>query len=110
MKELSDFDIETISGSGGESAAQLAGALAGTWLSGGNPYVGALGGYAAGEIYDGIKNGYETAPPITEGLRSYNPNYNPGLIGGGWSGGGMSSQCFYDKDFVMGNPLECAGM
>lgn len=83
MKELSLSEINNVSGAGGEQVAQLAGTVAGTWLSGGNPYVGAFSGYAAGEIYNGIQNGYQTAPGVTQGVGSYNPNYNPGLIGNG---------------------------
>lgn len=80
MKELNLNKINIVSGSGGEQLAQLVGTVGGTWLSGGNPYIGALGGYAAGEIYNGIQNGYQTAPGISEGLGSFNPNYSGGSL------------------------------
>ncbi|MDT3251315.1 hypothetical protein QZQ97_10250 [Serratia sp. root2] len=81
MKELGLRETAQISGAGGEQLAQLGGTLVGTWASGGNPYAGALGGYVAGELYTGIQNGHQIAPGIGQGLGSYNPNYNPGLIG-----------------------------
>ncbi|ALE95462.1 TPA: hypothetical protein SMG11_001615 [Serratia marcescens] len=79
MKELNLSEINRVTGAGGEQIAQLAGTVAGTWLGGGNPYAGALGGYAAGEIYNGIQNGYQTAPNIDVGIGSYNANFNSDL-------------------------------
>lgn len=82
MKELNFSEISQVSGAAGaEQLAQLGGVFVGTWVSGGNPYAGALGGYIGGELYNGIQNGYQTAPGITQGLGSFNPNYNSGLIG-----------------------------
>ena len=44
MKELNLSEINRVTGAGGEQIAQLAGTVAGTWLGGGNPYAGDLGG------------------------------------------------------------------
>ena len=82
MKELTLNDIRAVSGGNGKDVAQLAGGVAGTYLSGGNAYVGMGSAYVAGEIYSGIRNGYTTAPGVSGGLGSFNPNYNPGLMGG----------------------------
>ncbi|EFH6681131.1 hypothetical protein ABT739_004487 [Salmonella enterica subsp. enterica serovar Anatum] len=44
----------------------------------------AVGGFLGKELYGSIREGYTTAPGVTTGVGSYNPNYNPGLIGSGF--------------------------
>lgn len=76
MKEINSATLSLVSGANGKDIAQLAGAAAGTWLSGGNPYAGMGAGWLSGEVYSGVQNGYSTAPGITQGLGSFNPNYS----------------------------------
>ncbi|EBR1860541.1 hypothetical protein BS860_24555 [Salmonella enterica] len=51
----------------------------------------AIGGFVGKELYGSIRDGYTTAPGITQGVGSYNPNYNPGLISSGFGPSASSS-------------------
>ncbi|TFZ51219.1 hypothetical protein E5C26_12740 [Serratia proteamaculans] len=90
MKEINTNDLKFIGGAGGRDLAQ--------WGAGGavlaltkNGQASLAAGYVAGELYDGISNGYQTAPGVTQGVGSYNPNYNPSLLGPWQPSGGASS-------------------
>lgn len=85
MKELNIDDIIEVSGAEGGLTAQLVGGMIATWAFR-SPYAGAIGSYIGGVMYNSIRNGYQQAPAVRTGLGSFNPNYNPGLIGGGRGG------------------------
>ncbi|EEG5674657.1 hypothetical protein G3G77_004725 [Salmonella enterica] len=91
MKVLNSEQLLVVSG--GVDHGELAAGAVGQFIGGtvGSEF-GPLGtrvGQAAGafvgkEIYTGIRDGYKTAPGISSGLGGFNPNYNPGLISGGF--------------------------
>lgn len=94
MKELSIEEIVDVSGAEGGLTAQLAGGLIATWAFR-SPYAGVLGSYIGGMMYNGIRNGHQKAPGVSQGLGSYNPNYNPRLLDNGWNYS-QNRECNFD--------------
>lgn len=81
MRPITEKELRLVSGSGTKEIISY-GAGAITYAVTKNTQASMLAGALAGEIYEGGYSG--TAPTITQGLGSYNPNYNPGLIGSGF--------------------------
>lgn len=106
MKELTSCELNLVSGGNGPSidpenaqilkdiAIDTALGAATTPLA---PWVGGGLGAASSVIHGAINHGPVNVPVDA-------------MIGPSWNGSGMSSQCYYDKDFVMGNPMACPGM
>ncbi|WP_073999808.1 hypothetical protein [Serratia plymuthica] len=90
MNEIDKNDLIFIAGAGGRDLAQwgVGGAILALTKNG---QTSLAAGYVAGELYDGIAHGYQTAPGINQGVGSYNPNYNASLIGPWQPSGGASS-------------------
>lgn len=102
MRELSILDIKFASGAvdHGELAAGAIGSFIGGSIGSefgpaGTRVGQAVGGFVGKELYGNIRDGYQTAPSVTQGVGSYNPNYNPGLMNSGfsssWGGGSATS-------------------
>lgn len=90
MKEMNINDLGFVGGAGGRDLVQW-GAGGATLALTKNGQASLAAVYVAGELYEGISNGYQTAPAVTQGIGSYNPNYNSGLIGTWQPSGGASS-------------------
>ncbi|NIF21623.1 hypothetical protein [Candidatus Pantoea multigeneris] len=93
MREISITDMESVYGasSQGELVAGAVGSYVGGTVGedvggaiGGNAGR-AIGGYVGKTLYDNIGSGYTVASPITEGLGSFDANYNSSLGDSGWS-------------------------
>jgi len=84
MRPVTEKELKEVSGSGTKEIITYgAGAL--TYAATKNSQASLLAGTLAGEIYEG---GYKTAPGVSQGVGSYNPNYNPSLIGSGFGAAG----------------------
>lgn len=83
MRELNSYDLCFVSGGDvGETAATIIGGAIGGGIGSefGAPLLGAAAGQLVGAaVYDGIQNGYQTAPNINVGVGSYNANFNSDL-------------------------------
>ncbi|WP_430489822.1 hypothetical protein ACQR7C_26770 (plasmid) [Salmonella enterica] len=101
MRNLNVHELNLIMGAGidKDAAVAIGSAIGGglgnaSKIPGASIIGGSLGGYVGGVIADGSNNTI-TIPPVNIntnpgiGLGSFNPNYNPGLMGSGssWSGG-----------------------
>ncbi|EHX5372870.1 hypothetical protein K3Z50_004634 [Salmonella enterica] len=91
MRNISAKELEIVSGGvdHGELAAGAVGSFVGGAIGSEFGPVGtragqAIGGFVGKELYGSIRDGYTMAPGITQGVGSYNPNYNPGLISSGF--------------------------
>lgn len=98
MRPISAKELEIVSG--GVDHGELVAGAVGSYVGGaiGSEFgpVGtragqAIGGFVGKELYGSIRDGYSTAPGITTGVGSYNPNYNPGLISSGFGPSASSS-------------------
>lgn len=83
MKVITFKNMKNVSGGidHGELAAGAIGQFVGGTLGAEFGPVGVRIGQAAGglvgkEVYGGIRDGYQTAPGVKQGLGSFNPNYS----------------------------------
>ncbi|WP_269933895.1 hypothetical protein [Serratia liquefaciens] len=90
MKVIDNSELYLVSGAGNKDVIQYV-AAAGTYAVTKNTQASLAAGLLAGEIYEG---GYKTAPGVSQGLGSFNPNYNPALMGPGpFSAPNKNGQC-----------------
>ncbi|WP_281074395.1 colicin V family bacteriocin [Klebsiella quasivariicola] len=92
MRELSLLDLKMAKGGydRGETIAGAVGAAIGADIGG--PVGGIIGTVVGSELYNSINEGWTMAPGVSQGVGSYNPNYNGSLVSPGYSsswGGGM---------------------